>query len=76
MKATFKGQVFKIDREKSGFVKLHLDLKGKVDTRLVTAQDAELDALVMVKTIVADTMKIGSTITITVSDEEPDDKSE
>lgn len=75
MKATFKGRVHQIDR-KQDLTKLHLDIKGKVDTRLVTAQEAELDALVMVKTIVADSMKIGSYITITVSDEELDDKSE
>lgn len=73
MKATFKGQVYQIDR-KQDWTKLHLDVKGKVDTRLVTAQEAELDALVMIKTLVADNMKVGSSITITISDEEEDDK--
>lgn len=69
MKAKFQGKIIRVSRGESD-TKIEFDILGKVDTRLVSAQETSLDGMLMVKNLIADKMQIGTTLTITVSDEE------
>lgn len=69
MKAKLKGKIAKVSRLLTE-TRIEFSTVGKVDTRLVTAQESALEGVLMIKNIIADQMTIGSTLTITVSDEE------
>ena len=69
MKAKFTGKIFRISRGEAE-TKIEFDVLGKVDTRLVSAQETSLDAVLMIKNIIADKMIVGTTFTIILSDEE------
>lgn len=81
MKAKLAGQIQNLEKDKeTGFTRITISCpKGKVsesaDGKKVgpNAQDAMLLATLSVKTLVADQMKIGATITFTISDEEPNE---
>lgn len=75
MRASFKGKISKILREEeggAGNVQIQLDLKGKVDTKAVNAKDASLALSLSLKPLIADEIKIGSTITVWLTDEDPE----
>jgi hypothetical protein len=71
MKATFKGKVnYAHRRDDKGevLVELQLHIKGKVDDAPQNAKDAEVWTTLFVKPIVADQLKIGSMIAITIEE--------
>lgn len=74
MKATFKGSIHSIERGES-MTNVKVDLKGKVDSNLISAQESYLKANLVVKTIVADQLKVGATLIFTVSDEDQENNS-
>ncbi len=54
---------------------INLDFAGKVqDTKLITAKDADMIATLNLKPTIADQIKFGSKVTITVSIEEPSEE--
>lgn len=71
MKATLKAKIFSVDKT-GGDVTLTIDTPtaGKVGIRAINAQDVYLAGRLKLKELVANEMKIGATITITISDEE------
>ena len=75
MKVKLSGTIQSFDRDtETGTTRLTiLCTKGKVAAVGPSAQDAMLMATLSVKTLVANQMKIGSNITFTISDEEPDE---
>jgi hypothetical protein len=80
MKAKLKAKVLEIiknssciDDGGSGFnsmVKLKITSRGKVETYLNNAQITILQGNIFLKEAIANSMKIGGNITITISDEE------
>lgn len=75
MRASFKGKISKITRDEdngAGCVNIELDLKGKVDTKAVNAKEASLSLSLQLKPLIADEIKIGSTITVLLTDENTD----
>lgn len=75
MKATLKAKITAVEKA-GGDVVLHLDTPsaGKVGVRAINAQDAFFNGKLKLKELVANEIKIGATITITVSDEEVDSR--
>ena len=76
MKAKLSGQIRSLEKDsETGFTRITINCpKGKVSEVGPNAQDAMLVATLSLKTLVSDKMKIGATITFTISDEEPDDR--
>ncbi len=81
MKAKIRAKIVGIERNAKfegarnidvvGLTKLTLiSTSGRVDTTLNNAQLTTMSADLFLKEVIADGMKIGATITITVSDEE------
>lgn len=81
MKAKIQAKIMGLERKAKfegagnvdvvGLTKLHLkSVSGKVDTRLNNAQLATMEAALFLKEVIADDLKIGSTITIIISDED------
>lgn len=68
MKATFKTKINSVVR-KEHEVEIEFDAKGTVDTNRLPAKDAQLSMKLYLKPVIADELKIGSIITIVVSDE-------
>lgn len=76
MKSKLTGKIVSVKKDKDGGNAL-LEIAtttGKVDTRNVTAQETSLTMTLTVKSMVADEMKIGAVLTITISDEEKCDE--
>jgi len=71
MKAKLKGQITSIDKS-NGIATLSVTAAGKVETTNISAQETSLGGVFKLKTLVADRMRIGAVLTITVSDEEED----
>lgn len=70
MKAKFKGKVVSTKRN-NDFVELSIEMPGVVvETKMPPAKEAKLQGSFFLKPVIADEIKIGSIITITVSDEE------
>lgn len=71
MRATLKAKILSVEKQ-GGDVILSLDTPtaGKVGIRAINAQDAFFSGKLKLKELVANEMKIGATITITISDEE------
>lgn len=74
MKATLKGKILKMDRV-NGNVELSIESSGKVATTNIAAQEITLKGHILMKGLIADHLKMGSILTITVSDEESDERS-
>jgi len=73
MKTVLKGKILSADRV-GGNVKLSIVSDGKVLTTNIAAQEAALSGILTLKGLVADQLKLGATLTITVSDEETDER--
>lgn len=69
MKSTLTGKINKVDKI-GGFVTIQITAVGKVKTNLINAQETSLSGEMIIKSVIADSMKIGAVLTITVSDEE------
>lgn len=71
MKATLKAVILSVDKD-DGKVTLSImtPAAGKVNTKSISAQDIYLNGKLILKELVANEMKLGATITITVSDED------
>jgi len=69
MKATLKGKILNADRI-GGNVKLQIEAGGKVVTTNIAAQEAAMSGIITLKGLVADQLKFGASLTITISDEE------
>lgn len=72
MKAKLTGKILSVDISQ-GEARLSIESTGKVDTRNISAQEVTFNGSIRMKALVANEMKIGATITITVSDEEPNE---
>ena len=78
MKAKFQGTIKRINKCDTTFnvigspdmVELELSLKGRVQDAAVSAKDTEMHAFLKLKPLVANELKIGANITVTVTDEE------
>lgn len=85
MKAKLKAKILEVNRfvsfqsgsvEVPNMVKLRISAThGKVETTLNNAQLAALIGDFYLREVIANQIKIGSTLTITISDEEPDEGS-
>jgi hypothetical protein len=69
MKAKLKGHITSIDKV-AGTATLSITSTGKVDTSNISAQETSFGGVFKLKAMVADQMKIGAALTITISDEE------
>lgn len=82
MKAKLKAKILGVEKntehtydksDATGMTKIRFVSIGKVDTNLVNAKMTFLDGELFLREAIASNMKIGATITINISDEEPDD---
>lgn len=71
MKSTLQGRIISTDNLE-GLVTLAINAKGKVDTHLIAAKDISFNGTIKLKSVISDNMKIGATLYITVSDENPE----
>jgi hypothetical protein len=69
MKATLKGRITRVLRDDDGTTSLSIETKGKVEETVISAKEALFQGELNLKSLVADQLKIGATITITVTDE-------
>ena len=69
MKAKLSGKIVSLEKVE-GDTLMVLEADGKVDTRNITAQPTSAHVTLTIKSMIADQMKIGASITITFSDEE------
>ncbi len=70
MKAKLKAKILEISKDSNGNTILALQAEGKVDTRLQNAQFTHFAGRLSLKEVIANEMKIGATITISITDEE------
>lgn len=76
MKAKYKAKILEVTKDAHGLTVLAIQTTdGKVDTRLQNAQATSLTGRIVLRDAIAADVKIGATITITVSDEEPNEAS-
>jgi len=69
MKAKLIGKINSLDKS-GGTAILFITSDGKVETTNIAAQEISFSGILRLKGLVADQMKIGATLTITISDEE------
>jgi hypothetical protein len=69
MKIKFKGNISTVDRL-SGTAKINLDLEGYADVASLEAKKASMTSTLLLKTLVADQLKLGTVLYVTVSDSE------
>jgi hypothetical protein len=55
----------------AGMTRMRVSSRGKIETTLNNAQAVFLQGEIFLREVIADQMKVGATITITLSDEEP-----
>ena len=72
MKANLTGKIVSLEKSE-GDTTIVFEADGKVDTRNIAAQPTSLHATLTIKSMIADQMKIGATITVTISDEDKDE---
>lgn len=76
MKATLKARIVSFSTDNgTATLALQSGLASKVDSAPQNAKECSLTGVLKLKMLVADQMKIGSLLTITVSDEEKDEGS-
>jgi hypothetical protein len=69
MKIKLKGNISQVDRI-SGTAKITLNLEGNAETTSLEAKKVSMKCVLLLKTLVADEVKLGSVIYVTVSDSE------
>lgn len=69
MRAKLKGKITEMYRTDDS-VRVQLKFDGKADSKSVDARKASMTATLLLKTLVADELKLGSTITVLITDEE------
>jgi hypothetical protein len=69
MKAQLSGKIVSLEKIE-GDTTIVFEAKGKVDTRNIAAQPTGLHGTLTLKSMIADSMRIGAVITVTVTDEE------
>lgn len=74
MKAKLSGKIAALEKGE-GDTTIVFEADGKVDTRNIAAQPTSVHATLTLKSMIADQMRIGATITLTISDEEEDERS-
>lgn len=72
MKAKYIGKIVSLEKDE-GDTHMVIEGKGKVDTRNITSQPTNVHVTLTIKSAIADQMKIGASITFTISDEELDE---
>lgn len=77
MRAKAKVKITDTHRFPTGEVQIKFETltPGKVDTRAMNAQDITLSGEFTVRALIAEQMKIGATISISLTDEETDENS-
>ena len=70
MKAKLTAKIDKIEQEADGNIRLSLSAKGVGYGQSTTSQITYLHGTLSLKSVIANEIKIGATITITLSDEE------
>ena len=79
MKAVLKGKILSVDKTGGtnlGDTRISLESAGKVQTTNISAQEISLSGILKLKSLISDNMKLGSVITITITDEENDEGSQ
>lgn len=74
MKARLKGKIVSTNRL-DGDIRIQIESTGKVETKNINAQECSLGGLFQLKGLSAENMKLGSILTITISDEDSDERS-
>lgn len=69
MKAKYTGKIKSVSKD-GGETTLLLECVDKVDTRNLNAQTSSMEVAVKLKSLVADELKLGTNLTIHLSDEE------
>lgn len=70
MKTTLQGKIVKVYPSDDGMVSIMVDAKGKVEDAPISAKECLFAGTLTLKSLAASNIKIGATITITVSDSE------
>ena len=73
MKTKLRGRIQGFEKQ-GGYTYVHLESAGRVAISNTNAQDCELNGTLKVRDVVANEMKMGAILTITLSDEEPDER--
>ena len=78
MKAKLKAKILSVEKAgaNSGDTRISLESTGKVQTSNISAQDISLVGSLKLKSLIANEMRLGATITITISDEEENEGSD
>ena len=69
MKAKYTGKIKSVSKD-DGLTTLLLECSGKVETKNINAQTSTMEVAVKLKSLVADELKLGTHLTIHLSDEE------
>jgi hypothetical protein len=69
MKAKYTGKIKSVSKD-GGDTTLLLECSGKVDTKNINAQVSTMEIAVKFRSLVADEIKLGTQLTIHLSDEE------
>jgi len=69
MKAKLRGKINSVDKS-NGVATLSITADGKVERAGLASQETSFGGVLKLRGLVADQMKIGAVLTITVSDEE------
>lgn len=73
MRTRFQGEIVKIEKAGGGAI-VTFEAEGKVEKAGPTAKEATIKGTIFLKTLVSNEMKMGSTLTITLTDEEPSER--
>lgn len=69
MKSTLTGRITSIIDKNDGTHALTIESRGKVQTTNIASQETKLDGTLVIKSLVAHPLKIGTIFTITITDE-------
>lgn len=72
MQAKYTGKIVEVVKKGDAYgdTKLKISCKGKVDSKNLNAQETSLEIVAELKSLIADNLKIGTVLTITLSDED------
>lgn len=70
---TYKGKVGNIEKMPSTLVRITMALSGNVNDVAPTAKETTLDGVIVLKSMVANHLKIGSTLKVEVTIEDPEE---
>ncbi len=78
MKATLKGKITAVNKPEEGDAEITFVSSGKVDRGAgpmdPSARQMKMNGSMTLKAVIANELKLGAILTITLSDEEPDDR--